>query len=320
MSASPPLPFLFSGLVIDPLLLKDLRACPGPDCDCRACTIRSIGTGEAQDASWLRYHQSKFQPEYDFRVYSARLAMLKNGIYLPKKFDPSLLGRFGEGCAPEDLFEERQCVFSNFPQFNPHRFFLKVLRPVGPEIPAKMQMIFTDGACSGNGTASSKAGIGFAFSQIGREKTRGCVSIPLELEVRDGKRYTQTSNRAELRAVIAALEWRRWYREGWDALVIATDSTYVTNGATTWVSAWVEREWCKANGDKAANRDLWKYLLRLFREYAIHGCEIMIWQIPRAQNQLADEMAKKAIERFETPTEWKTWRDPMLKIDTDFDF
>ena len=42
----------------------------------------------------------------------------------------------------------------------------------------------------------------------------------------------QSSNRAELRAVIAALEFQVWDDESLKTVVIATDSEYVTLGAT----------------------------------------------------------------------------------------
>ena len=295
------------------------HGCRGNDCDCKACTMKYIKTGEGRDKSWLLEHQSEQQTEYGFRAHSAWLAMRKDGIYIPKLFEPSLFCRSDQDCTPETLFPENECAFSVFPGFTPWRFVSSMHRPVGPSVPLNLQLIYTDGACSDNGRYGAKAGVGFAFSSIGRENTRGCVSLPLEREGPDGKRYTPTSNRAELRAVIAALEWRRWYLKGWDALVIATDSIYVANGSTSWISSWVEQEWYKATGGKVANKDLWKHLLRLFREYAIHGCEVMMWHIPRSQNQLADKNARRAIE-FDSVIEWASGRDPMLDNDTIFDF
>ena len=298
---------------------RDSHGCPGENCDCKAYTIKYIGTGDARDESWLMEHQSERQTNYAFRVHSTRLAMLRDGIYIPNRFEPSNYRNSNQDCTPEGLFPENKITFSAFPGFTPYRFALGTPRPVGPPGLVKMQLICTDGACSDNGRYGAKAAAGFAFSNIGRENTRGCVSLPLEREGPDGNKHTPTSNRAELRAVIAALEWRRWYLEGWDALVIATDSTYVVNGSTTWVSAWIDREWNKANGSKAANKDLWKHLLRLFREYAIHGCEVMMWHIPRSQNQLADKNARRGLE-FDSKDAWASGRDPMLDIDTVFDF
>ncbi|RYP59199.1 hypothetical protein DL770_010250 [Monosporascus sp. CRB-9-2] len=245
--------------------------------------------------------------------------MLKDGIYVPKEFDPTLFTHSRGQCAPQELFPEMQCTFRAFPGFTPFRFNLRRERPVGPRTPIAMQLIYTDGACSNNGRAGARAGVGFASCCPGRGNTKGVVSFPLERQGPDGRPRQPTSNRAELRAVIGALEWRNWYREGWEALVIATDSAYVAHGAATWISTWVEMEWRKADGSEVANKDLWKRLLFLFRQYAIHGCEIMVWRIPRELNTLADEAAVRALDG-DTLIQWVTHRDPMLKVDTVFDF
>lgn len=50
-----------------------------------------------------------------------------------------------------------------------------------------------------------------------------------------------TNNRAKMRAVIAALEFRAWADEGWRSIVIATDLEYVVRGATEWLPRWVQR-------------------------------------------------------------------------------
>ncbi|KAK0730255.1 hypothetical protein B0H67DRAFT_452205, partial [Lasiosphaeris hirsuta] len=50
-----------------------------------------------------------------------------------------------------------------------------------------------------------------------------------------------TNNHAELRAAIAALEFRCWWGEGWERIVIATDSKYVADGATAWLLSWAAR-------------------------------------------------------------------------------
>lgn len=104
------------------------------------------------------------------------------------------------------------------------------------------------------------------------------------------------------------------YREGWGAIVIATNSTYVADGATKWVQKWIDNEWFNSKGSKTANRNLWKYLFCLFRLYAVHGCEVMTWRIGREHNQLADELAKGATST-QTPSAWTSGRDHSLETD-----
>jgi ribonuclease HI len=94
-------------------------------------------------------------------------------------------------------------------------------------------LIYTDGACLNNGQANPAAGWGFVFRtpQASRPDV-GRVQGRLGDHGPSGESHPQTSNRAELRAVIAALQYRVWYGEGWKKLVIATDSEYVVKGAT----------------------------------------------------------------------------------------
>jgi len=99
-------------------------------------------------------------------------------------------------------------------------------------------LIYTDGACLNNGQPSATAGCAFVFRPSSSAASiNGTVSFRLETQGPSGAVYPQTSNRAELRAVIAALQFRCWYGEGWTQLVIATDSEYVVSGATEWVQS-----------------------------------------------------------------------------------
>ncbi|KAH9905936.1 ribonuclease H-like domain-containing protein [Xylariomycetidae sp. FL2044] len=287
------------------------------ECACKQC-LKSRIHCEPVDAPWMKWNQSPNQVDYDFRVASAKLAMLKDGIYLPTTFNPRTVAP-GRPSTPRELFPETSCDFARFPGFRPYRYILQTPCPLGSALPIKLPLILTDGCCLNNGRSGAKGGYGFSFCEAGRENTGGCVSSSLEAEGPDGLRYRPTSNRAELRAVIAALEYRMWYREGHEALVIATDSTYVADGATSWLSSWIEHRFRKSNGDEVANPDLWTRLLSLFRRYAIHGCQIMIWHIPREENRLADALAKSGAS-FPDRIEWHSLRDIKLSQDKVFDF
>ncbi|KAJ7203489.1 ribonuclease H-like domain-containing protein, partial [Mycena haematopus] len=150
----------------------------------------------------------------------------------------------------------------------------------------------TDGACSSNGRASPRAGFAFVFNLSPEGKGVGAV----EHKGPDGQVYTHTINRAELRAVIAALKFRGWWGEGWHRVVIATDSEYVSEGAMIRMCNWARRGWRTAAGTPAANHDLWEALSDIMGEYASSGCEISFWKVPRERNTLADAAAKAAIE------------------------
>lgn len=249
--------------------------------------------------------------------------MLEKEIYYPMEFDPAVFRPDRPDITPQELFPE--CVLSmrQFPDFAPYRFVMEDPRYCTAGGNFRLQLIYTDGACSDNGRAGAVGGIGFAVCNEGRSRTHGAVRYPLELEGPDGVQHAPTNNRAELRAVIAALEFRQWYREGWNGVVIATDSTYVSKGAIEWVLTWATRGWRTAGGGPVANKDLWLRLLRLFRDYAIHGCAIMMWWIPRKQISLADRLAKIGASKAATgsfPERWVSWGDKTLFEDRDFDF
>jgi ribonuclease HI len=93
-------------------------------------------------------------------------------------------------------------------------------------------MLLTDGACLNNGQANPSPGCAFVFRPASTEpQVNGHIAFRLETRGPSGNVESQTSNRAELRAVIGALRYRRWDGEGWKSVVIATDSEYVALGS-----------------------------------------------------------------------------------------
>ncbi|KAJ5190896.1 uncharacterized protein N7498_009881 [Penicillium cinerascens] len=103
-------------------------------------------------------------------------------------------------------------------------------------------LIYTDGSCLNNGEANAVAGCSFVFKPLVQAGGVNSCRFPLEREGPTGELHPQTSNRAELRAVIAALRFRYWPGEGFDRLVIATDSEYVVEGITSWIRGWLRRD------------------------------------------------------------------------------
>lgn len=94
-----------------------------------------------------------------------------------------------------------------------------------------------------------------------------------------GEIYDATSNRAKLRAVIAALEFRAWQEEGWRRIVVATDLEYVVFGATRWLSLWLRRRWRTRKG-RVANRDLWEELHGVIENLQKLGTSVAFWLLP----------------------------------------
>lgn len=158
-------------------------------------------------------------------------------------------------------------------------------------------LIYVDGACLDNGQPTARAGCAFVFGS----HDGGYSSFRLENRgPADQQLRKQTSNRAELRAVIAALRYRHWKGEGFNSLVIATDSEYVVEGATNRVRGWMRRGWkTTGTGASVKNQDLWKVLLGEAEKWSGRGMDVEFWRIPRELNEAADMRAKEAANKEE---------------------
>jgi ribonuclease HI len=104
--------------------------------------------------------------------------------------------------------------------------------------------IYTDGACRGNPGPGGWA----ALLLMGAH----------EREISGAEAHT-TNNRMELTAVIRALEALKRPVHA----RIYTDSQYVRNGITRWLSAWQARGWRTADRKPVKTQDLWQRLAEL---------------------------------------------------------
>jgi len=75
-----------------------------------------------------------------------------------------------------------------------------------------------------------------------------------------------TSNRAELTAVLMAIEWCIAHNEKG---VIYSDSTYVVKGLNQWCKKWSRNGWTSKGSLK--NKDIWEYLYPRFLK---SGCSV----------------------------------------------
>ncbi|KAK8024325.1 ribonuclease H-like domain-containing protein [Apiospora rasikravindrae] len=160
-----------------------------------------------------------------------------------------------------------------------------------------MLLLFTDGACLNNGQANPKAGWAFVHhAGTGPSDPPGVAEGRLESQGPFGDDAIQSSNRAELRAVIAALRFRHWAGENFHTAVIATDSEYVVEGSTAWARTWIRNGWLTSSRQPVKNKDLWEMLLGEVERWKEAGMDIQFWRIPREWNTVADAAAKKAAE------------------------
>ncbi len=101
--------------------------------------------------------------------------------------------------------------------------------------------IYTDGACSGN---PGPGGWGALLLYGEHEK-----------EITGGE-FETTNNRMELMAAIEALNVLKRPC----TIHLYTDSTYVKNGITEWISGWKAKGWKTAAKKPVKNADLWQAL------------------------------------------------------------
>ena len=160
-----------------------------------------------------------------------------------------------------------------------------------------MVLLQTDGACLDNGGRQPSAGYGLVCGPpLPGYPDHGVLSVKLPPA-------DATSNRAELIAVIAVLGGRIWAGEGFDKVVVATDSEYVVKGCTERCRKWQARNWKTSAGQPVKNKDLWEELIWTVEEMMRRQCEVLFWQIPREWNSKADAAAKRAAAREETESE-----------------
>ena len=141
--------------------------------------------------------------------------------------------------------------------------------------------IYTDGACIGNPGPGGWAAI-----------------IILENEKKElfgGEKLT-TNNRMELTAAIKGLEYcdlQEKKQLSLKEIKIYTDSSYLKEGITNWISNWEKNNWKTSDKKNVKNVDLWKKLKDLSKSKQIE------WQWIKGHsgnpmNDLADKLAKEA--------------------------
>ena len=138
--------------------------------------------------------------------------------------------------------------------------------------------IFTDGACRGN---PGPGGWGVVLRSNGHEK-----------HLYGAETHT-TNNRMELLAAIKGLEALKRSCQ----VSVTTDSEYLRNGITKWLSNWKTQGWKTSSKKQVKNKDLWE---RLDEAASKHQVE---WHWVRghtghAENELADTLANRAIDEM----------------------
>ena len=138
--------------------------------------------------------------------------------------------------------------------------------------------IFTDGACRGN------PGPGGWAALLCYGKAEKLIK---------GAEADTTNNRMELMAAIQALA--ALTRSG--QVSLTTDSQYVRQGITSWVTRWKQNGWRTASRQPVKNQDLWIELDKLVGEHEVEWHWVK-GHSGHPQNELVDQAANEAIDEL----------------------
>lgn len=139
--------------------------------------------------------------------------------------------------------------------------------------------IYTDGGCRGN------PGIGGwgALLRMGDH----------EKELKGGEMET-TNNRMELTAAIEGLKALKRPCE----VTLTTDSQYVKNGITQWISNWKKNNWKTANKKPVKNQDLWVLLDEVLQPHQVSWNWVK-GHAGHAENERVDQLANIAMDELQ---------------------
>ena len=130
-----------------------------------------------------------------------------------------------------------------------------------------MIKIYTDGSCIGNPGKGGWAAIIFSNN---------------EKKILKGSKDITTNNQMELTATIKALE----YISTKDKIQIYTDSKYVKQGITEWITKWKINGWKTSKKEEVKNKNLWLELDNLTSKNSIEW----VWVKSHSDNDLNNEV------------------------------
>jgi ribonuclease HI len=216
--------------------------------------------------------------------------------------------------APRELFAHD--VSELDPYYSPRAG--RPARMIRFDAPSDEILLYSSASCldQHNAHGDRRAASSCVFKPTGLHPSEDrSMALCLERRGPTGQMHPQESNRAHIRAAIAALQCREWREEGWSSVVIASDSEYLVEGITNWVEIWQETGWRTSRdtgnsreGNAVANQDLWELLLQEVSEASARGLEVKFWLIVHALNKEAQAEARLAAEMLKE--EESFWRIP----------
>ncbi|KAJ8113698.1 hypothetical protein ONZ43_g5095 [Nemania bipapillata] len=155
---------------------------------------------------------------------------------------------------------------------------------------------YVDGGCRGNGQPWAIGAAACCLrTRSGDARFVRSVSLPRD--------PAPTNQRAEITAIIMALEWALEKYRGLNTspavdVRIHSDSRYAIGCMTNWIYKWASNGWENSSGYEVANRDLIQRASDLDDEVKELGSIKYIW-IPRSDNETADEACNEKLDEQE---------------------
>ena len=138
--------------------------------------------------------------------------------------------------------------------------------------------IFTDGACRGNPGPGGWA----ALLRLGEHE-----------RLISGADAETTNNRMELMAAIRGLEALKRP----SSVSLTTDSQYVRQGITQWITQWKKNGWRTSQKKPVKNQDLWQRLDAVLEQHTVswhwvkgHSGHVENERVDQAANDAIDDM------------------------------
>ena len=146
----------------------------------------------------------------------------------------------------------------------------------------KYTKVYTDGACSGNPGSGGW----------------GAIVISDSIIKFSGNEEKTTNNRMELKAAIIGLSKSNINSK----VILYTDSKYVKDGITKWISNWKSNNWITSSKKPVKNQDLWKQLDDLNDRYNVEWKWVKAHQDNVSDdsiyNNMADELARQGANKW----------------------
>jgi hypothetical protein len=130
--------------------------------------------------------------------------------------------------------------------------------------------------------------------------------------------------RAQLRAVLAALELANWEDEGFDKIVIGVEEPWIVRGITVDIWTWRKTGWTLAEhsslggpGESVPDRDMWELIDEAVRKYESIDCNVRFWHVARSNDmaltrKLAHQAALRAVQQRPALVRWRKKLAPTL--------